>query len=243
MVDDKVAGLQAEMEELEGMIASCKSAGLKPRLARVLSVIRREEIQAGKEEAEMAKAKAVVAHTKSSPKKESSSGGYTALRWKTLDKILLSGLGSGDNFVEVDFRLEGVGNIPPENITCDFTERTFDLKVLGYEGQNWRCVKTNLEKEINADDSKIKIKKNHVVLKLKKKSEKFVDASWTQLCGKGKEKVKATSEDPTAGIMDLMKDMYNDGDSETKKMIGEAMMKSQEQTAKDRMGDMPDMKF
>eukprot|EP01047_Picozoa_sp_COSAG01_P095182 COSAG01_NODE_25936_length_728_cov_3.292528_2_plen_58_part_00 len=31
---------------------------------------------------------------------------------------------------------------------------------------------------------------------------------------------------PTAGIMDMMKDMYDEGDEQTKKMIGEAMLKS-----------------
>ena len=39
----------------------------------------------------------------------------------------------------------------------------------------------------------------------------------------------AAQDDPTAGIMDLMKDMYDSGDDQMKKTIGEAMMKSQQE--------------
>lgn len=40
------------------------------------------------------------------------------------------------------------------------------------------------------------------------------------------------------GIMELMKDMYEDGDENMKKIIGEAMMKSQrgEQVTPDNLG-------
>jgi hypothetical protein len=41
---------------------------------------------------------------------------------------------------------------------------------------------------------------------------------------KKKEK-KSSNENPSAGIMDLMKDMYEKGDEKTRKMIGETMMK------------------
>ena len=36
---------------------------------------------------------------------------------------------------------------------------------------------------------------------------------------------KANKDDPTAGIMDLMKEMYDNGDDNMKKMIGETMYK------------------
>lgn len=50
--------------------------------------------------------------------------------------------------------------------------------------------------------------------------------SWNQLTAKKKKKDKAATKDnPMGGIMDMMKDMYDNGDDQMKKMIGETMMK------------------
>jgi hypothetical protein len=46
---------------------------------------------------------------------------------------------------------------------------------------------------------------------------------WADLTAKRK-KAAETKADPMGGIMDLMKDMYEEGDENTKKMIGEAMV-------------------
>ena len=53
-----------------------------------------------------------------------------------------------------------------------------------------------------------------------------------------KKKRDATAEstkkkDPMGGIMDMMKDMYEEGDENMKKIIGEAMLKSQTGQLKD----------
>ena len=40
-------------------------------------------------------------------------------------------------------------------------------------------------------------------------------------------KVKDKTSDPTSGIMDMMKNLYDDGDDNMRKIIGESMMKSQ----------------
>ena len=55
--------------------------------------------------------------------------------------------------------------------------------------------------------------------------------SWNQLTAKKKKKDKAATKDnPMGGIMDMMKDMYDKGDDNMKKMIGETMMKQQNGT-------------
>ena len=46
------------------------------------------------------------------------------------------------------------------------------------------------------------------------------------------------SADPTAGLMNMMKEMYQNGDDNTKRMIAESWMKAQEGKS---MGGMPDM--
>ena len=48
---------------------------------------------------------------------------------------------------------------------------------------------------------------------------------------KTSEEKKKSTADPTSGIMDMMKQMYDDGDDSMKKTIGEAMAKSRQGTA------------
>jgi calcyclin binding protein len=45
-----------------------------------------------------------------------------------------------------------------------------------------------------------------------------------QLLRRSKQKKK--KDDPSASLMDMMKDLYDEGDENMKKIIGEAMMKS-----------------
>merc|ERR1712045_9390 len=60
--------------------------------------------------------------------------------------------------VTVDVRLKGVEALPSESVICDFTESSFDLKVVGLDGQNYHFLRTNLDKDIVAADSSITVK-------------------------------------------------------------------------------------
>ena len=86
-----------------------------------------------------------------------------------------------------------------------------------------------LDKEIRPAESTLVVGKNRVTLRLKKLHGYDY---WTQLKAKGgKPKAAAGGKDgadPMGGLMDIMKDMYEDGDDATKKMIAEAMIKSRE---------------
>ena len=74
------------------------------------------------------------------------------------------------------------------------------------------------------------VKKNKVLIKLHKVKGEYSFEQWNQLISKkGRDPVKEAEKkkDPSGGLMDMMKDMYEDGDENMKKIIGEAMMKSQ----------------
>lgn len=71
------------------------------------------------------------------------------------------------------------------------------------------------------------IKADKIVVKLAKvKSDYGSYDYWSQLTDnkRGKKESKKV-DNPASGIMDLMKDMYEKGDDNMKKMIGETMMK------------------
>uniref|UniRef100_A0A7S2Y2M6 CS domain-containing protein n=1 Tax=Fibrocapsa japonica TaxID=94617 RepID=A0A7S2Y2M6_9STRA len=140
-------------------------------------------------------------------------------------------------WVFIYISLDGVGACK-DRVACDFTKSSFDLKVIDLDGKNYRLLKDNLDKDIVPSESKCIVKKNRITIKLKKVKGEYSFDHWTDLVAK-KKKSDSKKEDPSASIMDMMKDMYQDGDDNMKKIIGEAMMKAQ-RGEKSEPG-MPDM--
>ena len=129
--------------------------------------------------------------------------------------------------VSVYIDLPGVGNVK-DSVSCTFEKSSFDLTIVGLNGKNFRLYKDNLDKNIKPEDSKYIVKKDKIVVKLAKVKGEYSFENWTSLTSKKtKEAKEATTKDPMGNIMGMMKDMYDDGDENMKKIIGEAMMKAQ----------------
>lgn len=159
-------------------------------------------------------------------------------------KILPNHLSSGLNFIPIqDFswdqgtygssnisiyvELKDVGTVK-DNISFTSTSDSFDLTITGLNGKNYRLLKDNLENDIVPEESKFVVKTNKVIIKLTKKKGQYSYENWQNLVSKkSKEEKNKKKQDPSGSIMDMMKDLYNDGDDNMKKIIGEAMMKSQ----------------
>jgi len=138
--------------------------------------------------------------------------------------------------VSVYVPLEGIGRHDKDKISCHFTPSSFDVVVADYdkdgtgEAKSYRLLNGNLDKDIIPDKSKYIVKPNKIIIKLAKVKGEYGFDSWTDLTAKKKKKrdvagKTAKDDNPTAGIMDMMKDMYDSGDDNMKKMIGETMMK------------------
>ncbi|KAH8070946.1 hypothetical protein JL720_11560 [Aureococcus anophagefferens] len=106
---------------------------------------------------------------------------------------------------------------------------SFDLRITDVGGKNYRLFVEALDKDIVPAESKILVKKNRVTVKLKKVKGEYSYDHWSDLKKKGGKaaKEKEKGRDPSAGIMDMMKDLYDNGDDNMRKIIGESMMKSQ----------------
>ena len=134
-------------------------------------------------------------------------------------------------FITLYVSLPGVGSIDPSKVKCKFTPSTFDLVVHDLNGKSYRLYKDNLENDIDAEKSKIIVKADKVIVKLAKlkKGDYGGYDYWSKLTDpKKRSKGKSSSkDDPHKSIMDLMKDMYEGGDDNMKKIIGETMMKQQ----------------
>lgn len=147
-------------------------------------------------------------------------------KYISVDRFSFDAGGYNAPFVTLYVPMPDVGSIPRENITCDFTKSTFDLVVNDLKGKSYRLFKDSLEKDIDPEKSKIVVKSDKIVVKLHKVKQSYGSYDyWSKLTdAKGRKKI---SEDPQKSIMQMMKDMYDDGDDNMRKMIGETMMKQQ----------------
>ncbi|XP_004505294.1 uncharacterized protein [Cicer arietinum] len=119
--------------------------------------------------------------------------------------------------VKIYVSLEGVDE---SKIESEFKQLSFDVKFHDIQGKNYRCAISKLHKEIVPEKCKLIIKPTRVIITLVKASK----ANWLDLHFK-EDKLKPSmgkEKDPMAGIMDLMKNMYEDGDEEMKKTIAKA---------------------
>ncbi|KAL3522710.1 hypothetical protein ACH5RR_015544 [Cinchona calisaya] len=132
--------------------------------------------------------------------------------------------------VKIYASLEGVNQ---EKIEADFKSRSFDLKFHDVQGKNYRCAIPKLNKEIVPEKCKLVVKPTRVIITLVKASK----GNWLDLHLK-EDKLKPSLDkdrDPMAGIMDLMKNMYEEGDEEMKRTIAKAWTDARSGKAADPM--------
>lgn len=142
-----------------------------------------------------------------------------------------------DSHVTVYVPLPAIGDLDKEKISCEFTSSSFDLIVKDLKGKSYRLYKDNLSHNIDPDKSKFTVKADKVVIKLGKVKGDYGFDTWSELSSKKKKMPGKGKEDPQQGIMDMMKEMYDNGDDNMKKMIGETMLKQRN----GELGKDPDM--
>ena len=130
--------------------------------------------------------------------------------------------------------LEGVGSIPKDNIVCEYESNSFDLRIQGLNGKNYRLKVPELQNEVSVADCKHQVKSNSITVTLQKAKDEW----WSDLKPKKtllekkpqaeKQKMKE-SGDPMGGLMDMMKEMYQNGDENTRRMIAESWTKAQQE--------------
>lgn len=148
-----------------------------------------------------------------------------------------------DKFMKIYVTLKNVHTLPKEAVTCNFTDRSMDLRVLGLDSKNYHLPIINLCEEIDTEKSNFKVKTDLVAILLAKKMpvnwshvtgvEKRIKESKAPLVPEGQED---DLKDPGSSLMSMMKKMYQDGDDDMKKTIAKAWCESQDK--KGSIGDM-----
>ncbi|EOA38497.1 hypothetical protein CARUB_v10010265mg [Capsella rubella] len=119
--------------------------------------------------------------------------------------------------VKMYISLEDVGQ---DNVQAEFKPMSLDIKIHDVQGKNYRCAIPKLHKEIVPEKCKVLVKPKRIVITMFKSSR----GNWLDIHHK-EDKLKPSLEkekDPMAGIMGMMKNMYEDGDEEMKKTIAKA---------------------
>ncbi|XP_023001468.1 calcyclin-binding protein [Cucurbita maxima] len=119
--------------------------------------------------------------------------------------------------VKIYVSLEG---IEQEKVEADYKKQSIDIKFHDVKGKNYRFAIPKLNKEIVPEKCKLLVKPTRAVITLYKASK----GNWLDLHLK-EDKLKPgldKERDPMAGIMDLMKNMYDEGDDEMKRTIAKA---------------------
>ena len=237
----------SEITQTEKFLADANFAGLKKALSGHLASLKAAESKAKPPAAPTVEKKADPSEAASGAAPTSSLAAPTA---PTIAKMAPNAAGAkfvnlddiswtqGDGFesstVTVYVGLPGVGKVK-DHVDVTFGLFTIDVMVTDLEGKNYRYVQDNLDKDIVPSESKFIVKANKIILKLQKVKGQYNYENWQNLVCKKKRDPhaeKKSKENPQNGIMDMMQNLYNEGDDNMKKIIGESMTKS-------RNGEMP----
>ncbi|GER42729.1 SGS domain-containing protein [Striga asiatica] len=199
--------LALDLEELKQI----QSIAKRPR---VISLISSEIRNLEKLLKEIASAPTVAPVSTISPPNPISTAPNPLLSYTTLSSFSWD---QDNDHLKIYVSLEGVDR---EKIEADFKTMSCDIKFHDVQGKNYRCAVPKLNKGIVPDHCKFVVKPKRVVITLVKASK----GNWLDLHFK-EDKLKPNldkEEDPMAGIMGLMKNMYEEGDEDMKRTIAKA---------------------
>jgi len=133
--------------------------------------------------------------------------------------------------------LDGLADIDASSIKIEYTEYSLSVRIENIKG---KTLLFNIHKtchKIHPDKSYHKVKRDYVVIFMSKYNP---GSSWSHIThaekaaadAKKSNDVKptdaASNDDPSAGLMNMMKKLYNEGDEEMKRTIAKAWTEGQQ---------------
>lgn len=136
-----------------------------------------------------------------------------------------------DKFIKIFVTLKNVQTLEEGNVQCTFSKRCVEMNVRGLDCRNYQLIINNLLEEVDTVKSSWKVKTDMVVVFLAKSKP---GSTWSHMTGSEKKAKEpklpklGPEDDPSAGLMDMMKQMYDDGDDEMKRTIAKAWTESRD---------------
>lgn len=229
-----------DLEDLTNLIGQSKRPNIKRQLEEYKRnlefLLKEEEKKAEKEKASKeAQAKSEASTETASTQKAEPQFNVNALNFQTINKYALDT--SSNNFVKI-YITDGFADLKTHdsnNIKSKFTKNSFDVYILNWQKKNFRFSCFNLCKDIVPENSYTKATSSGLIIYLAKANK---GDYWDNLEKKKSmlsndiNDPKNKNKDPNESLMDMMRDMYQNGDPEMKKMIAEAWTKSQNESMK-----------
>eukprot|EP00996_Jenningsia_fusiforme_P002358 NODE_3192_length_1028_cov_19.152196_g2934_i0.p1 GENE.NODE_3192_length_1028_cov_19.152196_g2934_i0~~NODE_3192_length_1028_cov_19.152196_g2934_i0.p1 ORF type:complete len:258 (-),score=77.31 NODE_3192_length_1028_cov_19.152196_g2934_i0:254-937(-) len=213
--------LKQELEECQRLRSQAVSTRIQSLLGSHATTVERE-IKRMEEDA--AKLKAAAASS------TAISSSTTASGVRIIPKdITTFSFDQSAKFFRIYTSVKDCGGLSAENCELICQTNSLELYVHAPNGNEFRLIKRPLAGDIDPAASTIKVKPDgSIVVSLAKKSSE----TWPGLLPKEEKKPLGgkkpdLSADPSAGIMDMMKQLYEDGDDEMKRTITKAWSESQ----------------
>lgn len=159
---------------------------------------------------------------------------YCFHRYRYFSELTEYGWDQSDKFVKLFITLGGVQNLDESAVETKFTDRSLNVHVTNLHGKDYGLVINNLLEPIDVVKSYRKIKTGMIAIYLKKVNEGRHWSCLTSIHKRLKDqqdsemKSTADSDNPSDALVNIMKKMYQTGDSKTKQMIAKAWTESQE---------------
>ncbi|KAK7945651.1 hypothetical protein WMY93_001379 [Mugilogobius chulae] len=223
--------LTEQINQLEADLTELGSLLKKAERNRVKDVLTQEIKKVEKELSSKQQQKEQLSRKETNPSKVAYTVKITNYAWDQSDK-----------FVKIYLTLKDVHKIPSENVEVTFTEGSFSVLVKELDGKNHQMTILNLLHPINEKDSYKKIKTDMLLIMCKKQStHKWEYLTKVEKQSKDKDKPKMDDNaDPSDGLMNMLKKIYDEGDDEMKRTINKAWSESQEKKIRGGAGDMMD---
>jgi len=224
--------LKSDLSELESVLVKVSRSNVRTIITQAITTLRSkvDEVEKNAKDAKV-----------ECPKEEK------AAKQLYTSKVTNYGWDDGNKFVKVYITLPNVEKLTQEQISCDFTEISFKFVANNHNGKNYMLEIPHLANKIIPSSSTCRVKSGNVIVSLKKEKDGNTWGNLTEAEKKEKEKKDAKfdnkkdmdTSDPSAGIMNLMKKMYDDGDDDMKRMIKKTWYESQQKQKSGELGDVP----
>uniref|UniRef100_A0A2A4IV95 Calcyclin-binding protein n=1 Tax=Heliothis virescens TaxID=7102 RepID=A0A2A4IV95_HELVI len=233
MSEAKIKDLRSDIDELNELLKQAKRKRAQDLLSLEIRKLETEWINLKEASAQSAQAGASPAAS-------------TAAAQTKRYQIKLNGYGwdQSDKYIKVFVTLKNVQSVPKEQVYCKLTDKSMELHVENLENKDYLLVINKLLEPINVEESHWKQKTDMVVIFLAKSRPNIKWSHMTELEKKFEDqrnsKLKPAApemdkSDPQESIMSLMKNMYETGDDDMKRMISKAWYEGQHKKKSDTL--------
>lgn len=137
--------------------------------------------------------------------------------------------------VYITKNMEGIKQLDPSQIQCEFEPMSIDLKIRDFKGKNWRFKINPVNDSLAVEKCQLNVKSNSLSIRLEKENpRKWTTLKWVKPMTKDgmahyEPMRQAASQNDKHTLNTLMKDLYASGSPEIKQLIEQSFEKSQQE--------------